>query len=347
MRKEKDLDSCLTVEAPILLKLGVGKEKSHQTVIRGWHKDQHILLDRPRAPNGTFIYLQAGQRCQLHFLKDGSVCALVGTLLGWDNRKKTPYLRISWPKHIENISIRKHQRIEVDLPCHMQLEDGELREGRLLDLSQGGCGILSKSTLPLSHKISLNLNLPDQILEKLRAEVRNVRRSQKGFLLGCSFEADQLYHAAEVSFFLHTTVERIRSSRRQKNRVLLVEDEPGISELLYPVLEAQGLQVSQARTAVDAFHRLRLWRPRAMILGQSNHDLSGIQMCKAILHAEPQTLLFLYGCDPKEFREAENLGIKGCFSHLDPSSIEALTALVSVELEAETEAETETETETV
>jgi len=233
---------------------------------------------------------------------------------------------------MQNISVREHQRIEVDLPCEIQTARGAPFSGRLVDLSLGGCGIRSPILLQQGQDITLDLSLPDGRLEALKVQIRSVRQSFGAFFLGCSFGTEQPHHLAEVSFFFHTSIERLRSSDPPKGRILLAEEDLQQAEALALPLRAHGFQLCLVQSAVDLFHRLKLWHPQGIILGQPRSDLSGLQLSKVITMAEPEVALFLHGCNAKERREAHALGLKVSFPELDGAGIKAFIAIIKREL---------------
>jgi CheY-like chemotaxis protein len=68
--------------------------------------------------------------------------------------------------------------------------------------------------------------------------------------------------------------------------VLVVEDEPGIRELLTTVLQAAGYRVAEAESALGALARVRRLRPAAVVLDLGLPYVSGVHLLAA-LRADP------------------------------------------------------------
>ena len=72
-------------------------------------------------------------------------------------------------------------------------------------------------------------------------------------------------------------------------RVLIVDDDPGIRRVLHILLSRQGYQVSQARDGVEA---LRLWRDQGsdlVITDLHMPEKNGIETIVELLSAKPGT----------------------------------------------------------
>jgi len=69
-------------------------------------------------------------------------------------------------------------------------------------------------------------------------------------------------------------------------RILVVEDDPDILELLRFNLEEEGYRVETAMRALDGLDKLRTRPPGLLILDLMLPDLSGIEVCKRLRAAE-------------------------------------------------------------
>jgi phosphate regulon transcriptional regulator PhoB len=72
------------------------------------------------------------------------------------------------------------------------------------------------------------------------------------------------------------------------SRVLVVEDEPDIRDLLAFHLERDGYQVTRATTGPDALRQLRAAPPDLVILDLMLPELDGLEVCRR-LRADPAT----------------------------------------------------------
>src|SRR5215213_7225880 len=68
-------------------------------------------------------------------------------------------------------------------------------------------------------------------------------------------------------------------------RVLVVDDEPMIVEMLAMGLDYEGFEVSVARTGVEALEQVQRTRPDLVVLDVMLPGIDGLQVCKR-LHAQ-------------------------------------------------------------
>jgi two-component system OmpR family response regulator len=88
-------------------------------------------------------------------------------------------------------------------------------------------------------------------------------------------------------------------------RVLVVDDEPSLAELLSSVLRYEGWAVRTAGTGADAVRAAREFRPQAVVLDIMLPDLNGIEVMRRLRAEIPQIcVLFLTARDAVEDRVA-------------------------------------------
>jgi two-component system, OmpR family, alkaline phosphatase synthesis response regulator PhoP len=71
-------------------------------------------------------------------------------------------------------------------------------------------------------------------------------------------------------------------------RVLIVDDEPDVLELVEFKLTGQGFDVIRAATGTEALHKARCDTPEVIVLDLLLPDLDGLSVCE-ILRAQPST----------------------------------------------------------
>jgi two-component system, OmpR family, response regulator len=96
---------------------------------------------------------------------------------------------------------------------------------------------------------------------------------------------------------------------RQKSdsqvRVLVVDDEPSLAELLASVLRYEGWEVRTASDGLGALRAARDFRPDAVILDVMLPDLNGLEVLRKLRHEQPWLcVLFLTARDAVEDRIA-------------------------------------------
>jgi len=72
------------------------------------------------------------------------------------------------------------------------------------------------------------------------------------------------------------------------SRVLIVEDEPDIRDLLTFHLEREGFHVGQSRTGADALRQIKLGLPDLVLLDLMLPEMDGLEVCRR-LRQDPRT----------------------------------------------------------
>jgi DNA-binding response OmpR family regulator len=92
----------------------------------------------------------------------------------------------------------------------------------------------------------------------------------------------------------------------EQQRVLLVDDDPGLTTLLELVFRRAGFEVHSANNGFDGINQAGLLSPNLMVLDIMMPDISGIEVCRQI-RANPKTaelpVMILSASGNKEDRE--------------------------------------------
>jgi cyclic di-GMP phosphodiesterase len=107
-------------------------------------------------------------------------------------------------------------------------------------------------------------------------------------------------------------------------RILLVDDEPALRELLRATLEGADVSVDEAASGLEAEARIRRRRPDVVVLDLRMPEMDGAELCRR-LKADPRTsdipIVLLTGADGEEARDAQRAGaaalVRKPFSPLD------------------------------
>jgi two-component system OmpR family response regulator len=88
------------------------------------------------------------------------------------------------------------------------------------------------------------------------------------------------------------------SDDTERLRVLVVDDEPGIVDVVSMALRHHGFDVAAVQTGAEALTRVRDWRPHAMVLDIMLPDMEGFEVAQRLAqqHAEVP-ILFLSARD--------------------------------------------------
>ncbi len=111
-------------------------------------------------------------------------------------------------------------------------------------------------------------------------------------------------------------------------KILLVDDEPALRELLRATFEGADVSVDEASSGQEAEERIRRRRPDVIVLDLRMPGMDGTELCTR-LQADPKTksipIVLLTGAEPEEARRAQRAGatalVRKPFSPLDLLSI--------------------------
>ena len=110
-------------------------------------------------------------------------------------------------------------------------------------------------------------------------------------------------------------------------RILVVDDEPNIAELLSAALTLEGYQVGVAATGAEAIEQVRSFRPNLVMLDVMLPDFDGTEVCRRLRNqGEQMPIVFLTARDTTQDK-VEGLSMGDDYV-TKPFSIEELTARV-------------------
>ncbi|HVN02003.1 MAG TPA: response regulator [Caulobacteraceae bacterium] len=99
----------------------------------------------------------------------------------------------------------------------------------------------------------------------------------------------------------------------RKARILVVEDDSGIREIIRTRLRMMGHEVAVARTGREALTQIRAWRPDAMVLDINMPELDGFGVLSSFADDRatlPPTLVITARNAAEDVRKAVSLGAK-------------------------------------
>lgn len=77
-------------------------------------------------------------------------------------------------------------------------------------------------------------------------------------------------------------MDRIIAARMEKKKILVVDDEPDVTDLVAYHLKAKGFQVESVNDATASLSKARAYQPDLVILDIMMPELSGIQICRIL-----------------------------------------------------------------
>ena len=123
-------------------------------------------------------------------------------------------------------------------------------------------------------------------------------------------------------------------TRTQGAKILVVDDEPDLTDIILTFLEGAGYQVTTENSSVKAIEKAKFWKPNLVLLDITMPVMDGYAVCQE-LKKDPKTsdipVVFLTGKNPDEdnqrsFKVGADLYIK------KPFSCESLLEIVRIVL---------------
>ena len=311
-----EIERCLEVGAAALLHSAPNRKDGprYKTCIRGWQAGSYVMHD---LPPGDELVMTRNQPCVIRFVAKGNACGFDARVLAWGNQLN-PFFRVTWPAQIERMAIRKHDRVQLRVPCTVKGPDGKTMEAELRDVSAGGIGIQLTDPLAQDAPLTVSFLLPDgAAIRDIACVVRSAKPDQDGAYHGCQFGEGHEDSKNAIEFFVSTTLERADGGRPGGRRVLFVEPNANQIAALREVLAGHDVQVATAATVVDGFFRLRMVSPGVLLINYDQPGLDGIAVGKIIkgtpgLHVPP---VILYGGEgPDIEKRAKEAGLDHYFA---------------------------------
>ena len=168
--------------------------------------------------------------------------------------------------------------------------------------------------------------------------VRGVRRAVTAGAAKDGARAAAAARGTEAARFAPTPAPRARSGRHEREaagvtieappaRILVVDDEPNIADLLSAALTFEGYQVGVAATGAEALEQVRSFRPHLVMLDVMLPDFDGNEVCRRLRNqGEQMPIVFLTARDTTQDK-VEGLSMGDDYV-TKPFSVEELMARV-------------------
>lgn len=129
------------------------------------------------------------------------------------------------------------------------------------------------------------------------------------------------------------TSEPTPTATRPHARILVVDDEPWVRDLLCEFLRAEGYTVTQAATADEAFGALRQDSPDLVLLDIGLPDIDGLDVLRRLRAADPGlgVIILTGNQDVVLARAGLQIGAVDCL--FKPSGLDRLGSAVALSLE--------------
>jgi CheY-like chemotaxis protein len=121
-----------------------------------------------------------------------------------------------------------------------------------------------------------------------------------------------------------------------KKRILLIDDDPGIREMLGRVLESEEYEVALAGTGLEAVAKFAVSPPDLVLLDLNMPDLDGWETIDRITRTHPYTAVIVITARPRQYERAVEMAVDALMEK--PLELPVLLEAIA-RLTAESEAE--------
>lgn len=267
------------------------------TTIRGWRKEAFVTLDLP-VVSSRYIPIKKDMACVLRFFSEGRACGFDAPVISVNASIENPYLQLAWPRKFECVTVRRFERVPTKIVGKVIFDDQLEKNCEIVDISAGGCRLLADFHSEPGDMIRLSFALPDATwLEDVKAYVRNVRKMAEHISMGCEFAPDEKAAQTSSGFYVSSTLERLRQTDNSKVRLLLIERDDAVVEVIRNALQPKGYDVISAQSIIDAFFRLKMLPPRALLLNYNFKDIPPLEICRLVRQTADfdRLPIFIYG----------------------------------------------------
>jgi len=177
---------------------------------------------------------------------------------------------------------RAFRRTELSSGVLIEVEDAghggapPATEGKLLDVAVGGLLARVPAKIALGTRCTVRFT-DDEVGDlEVRGCVRSVRPQDAAFLLGIEFDA----HVEALR--PPSTEDHLDGFALDATRVLVIDDEHSVVELLYRFLSSRGCEVNTARSGEEALDVLRSSSHDVTVLDLRMPGLDGLEVLETI-----------------------------------------------------------------
>ncbi len=166
-----------------------------KSVLIGGEYNGYLIVTTPKV-SGMDTMVLDGLSVTVTFLHDGVVYGFRSHVT---HRLVSParLLFLSYPENIERHELRKHQRVECNIPTGVKIDNGQNSfEGIMADISTGGCRVIFLATSEIIHEQihpGTTIDLSFELMgiggvKTLKGTIKSCNAEETKFMLGVSFQ---------------------------------------------------------------------------------------------------------------------------------------------------------------
>lgn len=252
-----------------------------RAALRGWDPGRFVLITRDASDCGA--YLRRDQACTIRFFTEGEAWGFQTKVLSNTVCAEDRVIRVAWPDVAERARVRDDDRVRLDVPVRVRVEHEGVKEGRLLDLSAGGCRACVKADYLLAAPAYLSFLVPGgHRLDEQLAIVRSRRKTEHGSVFGFQFRGMAAADRTGLALFAARRQAALRGEVSPHPQVVICtptqEDARFARELLHP----RGYEVLHAVTLIELGRLLDAERTALLLVDTKQAPVSARQVCVAV-----------------------------------------------------------------
>lgn len=313
------LERCLKVGMEVFLDASPGNPNSKRfpARLRGWELGHYILVGLVA---GTPVpTVRTGRECVIRFMHDGEVWGFSAVFAEQGLNGGFPLIQLYWPREVARVQVRKHERVAIQTPCAVELEDGTQRSATIDDLSGGGCSVLLESEIAVGSILRLTFRMPDGGQVNHRPVIVRNRRPApgQGVKYGCQFQSvDDKDHG--IQLFVARKIATDRGESAPHPQILVLSRNELDVELAQHALAGSPFEVIEAAGILDLGYRLHSCAAVAILISFEQRELSAIEVLPLIRQSPGmgEIPLFMYGGGEGLKDQALTMGATLCLRDL-------------------------------
>lgn len=317
------LERCLKVGMEVFLDASPGNPNSKRfpARLRGWELGHYLLLGL--LPGGAVPVVRQGKECVIRFMHEGEVWGFSAIFAEQGLNAGFPLIQLYWPREVARVQVRKHERVAIQTPCTIELDNGTNCGATIDDLSGGGCSLLLDVEFAVGAILRLTFRMPDGGQVSRRPVVVRNRRSVpgQGIKYGCQFQAvDDKDHG--IQLFVARKIATERGESAPHPQVLVLSRNELDVEMVQQSLANSPFEVIEAAGILDLGYRLHSCEAVCILISFEQRELSAIEVLPLIRQSPGmgEIPLFMYGGGTGLRDQALSMGATLCLNDLSETS---------------------------
>lgn len=313
------LERCLKVGMEVFLDASPGSPNSKRfpARLRGWELGHYLLLGL--SAGNAMPVVRHGKECVIRFMHEGEVWGFSAIFAEQGLNGGFPLIQLYWPREVARVQVRKHERVAIQTPCAIALEDGDSLSATIDDLSGGGCSVLVGTELSVGAVLRLTFRMPDGGQVSNRPVIVRNRRPVpgQGIKYGCQFQAvDEKDHG--IQLFVARKIATERGESAPHPQILVLSRNELDVEMVQQSLANSSFEVIEAAGILDLGYRLHSCEAVGILISFEQRELSAIEVLPLIRQSPGmgEIPLFMYGGGTGLRDQALSMGATLCLNDL-------------------------------